>query len=171
MTQPSNAFEGFQSRFLRSLCELHERELRSFLETFERFEQSGAAMPRSESDPDYDDPRRVMAHVLRAARGYLTWVTERAGRPITDMDTETDAMKIADRSHEFMEHVLDGWRRHLAGFQDSDFLMEDVHESNWGEKFNLEQMLEHAVVHPMSHRIQLERWMDDASLPGSGRGY
>jgi len=32
-------------------------------------------------------------------------------------------------------------------------------EVRWGEDYNIEQMLEHAVVHPMRHRIQLERLM------------
>jgi hypothetical protein len=29
--------------------------------------------------------------------------------------------------------------------------------SRWGEDYSIEQMLEHAIVHPMRHRIQLER--------------
>lgn len=32
-------------------------------------------------------------------------------------------------------------------------------ESRWGEDYTIEQMLEHAIVHPMRHRIQLERLM------------
>jgi len=31
--------------------------------------------------------------------------------------------------------------------------------SQWGEPYTVEQMLEHALVHPMRHRIQLERLM------------
>jgi hypothetical protein len=29
--------------------------------------------------------------------------------------------------------------------------------SRWGEPYTVEQMLEHAVVHPMRHRFQLQR--------------
>ncbi len=36
-------------------------------------------------------------------------------------------------------------------------------KSRWGEDYNIEQMLEHAVVHPMRHRIQLERLMSGMS--------
>ncbi|HYN04726.1 MAG TPA: hypothetical protein VE359_19910 [Vicinamibacteria bacterium] len=32
-------------------------------------------------------------------------------------------------------------------------------KSRWGEDYHIEQMLEHAVVHPMRRRIQLERLM------------
>jgi len=35
----------------------------------------------------------------------------------------------------------------------------EVHRSNWGEDFTLESMLEHAVVHPMRHALQLEELM------------
>ena len=38
-------------------------------------------------------------------------------------------------------------------------LSTDIYTSRWGEPYTVEQMLEHAVVHPMRHRIQLERLM------------
>jgi len=38
-------------------------------------------------------------------------------------------------------------------------LAPDTCTSRWGEPYTVEQMLEHAVVRPMRHRIQLERLM------------
>ena len=35
--------------------------------------------------------------------------------------------------------------------------------TRWGEFFSVETMLEHAVVHPMRHRIQLERALAGAA--------
>jgi hypothetical protein len=53
--------------------------------------------------------------------------------------------------------VLAAWRRHLALLEDRE--MSVTRKSRWGEDYTIEQMLEHAVVHPMRHRIQLERLM------------
>ena len=47
---------------------------------------------------------------------------------------------------------------HLALLEDTE-LAPATYKSRWGEDYNIEQMLEHAVVHPMRHRIQLERLM------------
>ena len=57
-----------------------------------------------------------------------------------------------------MEEVLAAWRRHLAALEDRE-LSPEAYTSRWGEPYTVEQMLEHAVVHPMRHRIQLERLM------------
>jgi hypothetical protein len=34
-------------------------------------------------------------------------------------------------------------------------------KSRWGEDYNVEQMLEHAVVHRMRHRVRHERLTGD----------
>ena len=67
-----------------------------------------------------------------------------------------DAGLIVPRLDGFMAETLDGWRRHLAPLEDPQ-LSPRQYLSRWGEPHTIEQMLEHAVVHPMRHRIQLER--------------
>jgi hypothetical protein len=37
-------------------------------------------------------------------------------------------------------------------------------EASWGQVFDLEQLLEHALAHLLRHRRQLERWLE-----GEGR--
>ena len=148
----------FQSRAVRALVELHEAELRKFVEQWRRFVASGAAMPEGRGDEDYESPERLCGHILGAARGYLTWVGEQLGRPVTDIDTETRGAALAVNPEGTMETVLAAWRRHLAPLSDAE-LSGTVFTSRWGEPYGVEQMLEHAVVHPMRHRRQLERAM------------
>lgn len=146
----------FQSRAVRSLVELHEAELRRFVEVWERFKASGTPMPEAAGDPDYEDPERLATHVAAAARSYMMWISDQLGRPVTDLTLSRDAAEVAPRLSSHVEETLEGWRRHLAGVLDTD-LGPTVYTSRWGEPFQIEQMLEHAVVHPMRHRIQLER--------------
>jgi uncharacterized damage-inducible protein DinB len=146
----------FKSNAVRSLVELHEIELRRFYDTWERFCASGTALPATD-DPSYASPQHLGGHAFRAARNYLTWIGEGVGRPVTDVDTETDPVKIAARGRAFMDEVLAAWRRHLAVLEDREMTVQ--RKSRWGEDYTIEQMLEHAVVHPMRHRIQLERLM------------
>jgi hypothetical protein len=93
---------------------------------------------------------------------YLTWIGECVARPVTDLDSESDLVVIAGRSTAFMEEVLAGWRRHLAVLEDRE-LAPATYRTIWGESYNIGQMLEHAVVHPMRHRIQLERLAADSA--------
>jgi hypothetical protein len=65
-------------------------------------------------------------------------------------------------SDDYLEHVLERWREPLRDVPAERFV--ETHVSNWGEDFTLESMLEHAVVHPMRHALQLEELMG----PGAG---
>ncbi len=145
----------FKSNAVRSCVELHEVELRRFHGTWLAFRASGTPLPATD-DPSYESNEHLAGHVLRSSRNYLTWIGDCVGRPVTDLDPETDPVTIAGRSAAFMEEVLAGWRRHLALLEDSE-LAPLTFKSRWGEDYSIEQMLEHAIVHPMRHRIQLER--------------
>jgi uncharacterized damage-inducible protein DinB len=151
----------FQSRAVRSLVELHEREMRSFLEVWNRFVAAGAPMPEAHGDASYESRDRLGGHVLMAARGYLTRIGEWVGRPVTDVDASGDAAEIVARAPAFADEVLAAYRRHLAAVTTEE-LEPQSHRTRWGDLMSVEMLLEHAVVHPMRHRIQLERILEGA---------
>ena len=152
----------FKSNAVRSCVELHAVELNRFYEVWQAFRAAGASLP-STSDPNYASAAHLGGHVFRAARNYLTWIGSCVKRPVTDVDLDDDTVRIAGKGRAFVDEVLAAWRRHLVALEDGE-LAGGTYKSRWGEDYNVEQMLEHAIVHPMRHRIQLERLM------GSERG-
>jgi len=151
----------FKSNAVRACVELHEMELIRFYEVWEKFCASGTRLPET-TDPSYKSPEHLGGHVLRAARGYLTWMCDCVKRPVTELDSEEDFVRIARRGRGFVDEVLAAWRRHLVVLEDRE-LAPITYKSRWGEDYSIEQMLEHAVVHPMRHCIQLERLMPHSS--------
>src|SRR5262245_26475791 len=149
----------FRSRAVRSLVELHEKELRSFFEVWTRFVAADLAMPEAHGDESYENRERLGGHVLMAARGYLTRIGEWVGRPVSDVDDSKDPYEIVGRAAAFTDGVLAAYRRHLAEITDLE-LEPQVHRTRWGDLMSVENLLEHAVVHPMRHRIQLERILE-----------
>lgn len=152
----------FKSRAVRSLVELHERELRAFVETWRRFVAAGCALPEAHGDPDYESAERLVAHLQGSARSYLLWVWEVLEQPIEGLPLIRDPSVIVPRLDEFMGETLDGWRRHLAPLENEQLAPKQF-LSRRGEPHTIEQMLEHAVVHPMRHRIQLERILESGT--------
>ena len=75
---------------------------------------------------------------------------------MSDVDASKDPYEIASRASQFADDVLSAYRRHLAEISNEE-LEPQVHRTRWGELMSVENLLEHAVVHPMRHRIQLER--------------
>lgn len=147
---------SFSSRAVMSLVELHEREIDSFVEVWKRFVAEDHPMPEAHGDESYQSRERLAGHVLMAARGYLTRIGEWVGRPVTDMDATQDPGDVVARLAEFAAGVKSGYRRHLAEVTTQE-LEAQVHRTRWGDLMSVEMLLEHAVVHPMRHRIQLER--------------
>jgi uncharacterized damage-inducible protein DinB len=151
----------FKSSAVRSLVELHETEMNRFFEVWQAFRASGVPVPAS-SDPNYASANHLGGHVLRAARNYLTWIGDCVARPVADVDLDNEQVSVAAKGRPFLDEVLAAWRRHLALLEDRE-LSPATFKSRWGEDYNVEQMLEHAVVHPMRHRLQLERLMREAA--------
>jgi uncharacterized damage-inducible protein DinB len=150
----------FKSNAVRSCVDLHEAEMNRFYDAWQAFRASGTALPRT-TDPNYASAEHLGGHVIRAARNYLTWIGDCVGRPVTDLDLDNDTVSVAAKGRAFLDAVLAAWRRHLAALEDRE-LEAATFKSRWGTDYNIEQMLEHAVVHPMRHRIQLERLMREA---------
>lgn len=148
--------DEFKSRAAQNLVELHERELQAFVATWRRFVASGKPMPEARGDASYQSAEHLVAHVQGAARSYLLWIRLQLEKPIDDLRLTRDPAVIVPQLDAFMEETLDGWRRHLASLEDEQ-LAPRQYISRWGEPHTIEQMLEHAVVHPMRHGIQLER--------------
>jgi uncharacterized damage-inducible protein DinB len=149
----------FRSRAVLSLVELHEREMRSFLKLWDRFAASGLPIPEAHGDESYENKDRLLGHVLMAARGYLTRIGEWVGRPVTDLDASQDPYAVVARASAFADEVLAGYRRHMAAITTEE-LEPQLHKTRWGDLMSVENLLEHAVVHPMRHRIQLERLLE-----------
>jgi uncharacterized damage-inducible protein DinB len=133
--------------------------MRTFLDVWQRFEASGLPLPEAHGDASYESRERLIGHVLMAARGYLTRIGEWVGRPVTDVDASQDPHDVARRPKEFAENVLAAYRRNLAEITPEE-VEPQVHRTRWGELMSVDNLLEHAVVHPMRHRIQLERILE-----------
>lgn len=131
-------------------------ELHAFLDVWKRFVAAGAPMPEAHGDEDYLSRERIMGHVLLAARGYLTRIGEWLERPVNDVDATMDPPGAAGRADAFAEAILQAYRRHLASVTREE-LEPQTHRARWGDLMSVEMLLEHAVVHPMRHRVQLER--------------
>ena len=145
----------FRSRGVLALVRLHEREMKGVLGVWKEARRRSVQLPETE-DPDYASIDHVMRHVLRAARGYLVWICDVLGRPAPGIPAAPEADEVFGVVDSYLEIVLAAWREHLAWMPDEVAGSADTFKSRWGVLYTIEEMLEHAVVHPMRHRIQLE---------------
>lgn len=149
----------FVSAGARALAQLHAQELLAFLATWKRFCASGLGLP-STDDPSYTSNGELLRHVLRAARGYMTWTATNLKLPDPAIDATPEASVLLADPDTYTEHVLARWPLPLAAVTD-DMLEPQVYPARWGPPYTVDAMLEHAVMHPLRHRHQLERLMGE----------
>ncbi len=140
----------------RALVRLHERELRSFLATWKECQARGLKLPASE-DPDYADLESLRHHLLRASRGYLAWCCRQLHEiepvlPPPPRQAEELALNA------WIEELLAEWRKHFHEADEEAFYT-PAYPSGWDTPYSIDSMLEHAVMHPIRHRYQLENLM------------
>jgi hypothetical protein len=144
---------SFQYRGARAMVLLHEQHMREFLETWRAFRASGLPMPETK-DPDYVTAEALLLHVMRAARGYMTWMCEKLGYPDPGIAPPPDVTEIEAKAGAYLEQVIKGWRAPLLGL--SEERSNEEYKSRWGTTYCIDGMLEHAVMHPIRHTFQLK---------------
>ncbi len=116
-------------------------------------------------DPDTADANcrsvaTIMNHVVRAAYGYANAIRIDFGQPFTErkenygLTTPQMAVKALDVALAYTVATLaDKWD--LSEHEMSQRQMTTA----WGQVYDFEQMLEHALVHILRHRRQIERFL------------
>ena len=151
---------GYQYRGARALVLLHEQELRAFVAVWRRARAASVPLPVT-SDPDYASLESVLFHVLRAARGYMTWMCESLGLDDPGIEPPPPVERLAVEVDRYLEHLLERWRQPLAGLPEERFHAPEF-RSRWGVLYCVDAMLEHAVMHPVRHAFQLQELLEGA---------
>ena len=155
----------FQSRGVRALVMLQMAEMRQLFEVWKKAKRLGVRLPKT-LDPDYKDLDLLMRHPLRACRGYLTWLCEVLGRPDPGVPDPPEPEEVAKKGAAYLEELERGWHKHMAWMPNEVLDSFVVHTTRWGAPMTVEAMLEHAAVHPMRHRFQLEELIEKVGKRG-----
>ena len=141
----------------RSLVLLHELYLRSFVKTWKQAKDKNIVLPETD-DPAYVSLQALLRHILRAARGYMTWMCDKLELPDPQINPTPADENIEAEVENYLEHVIEGWKLPLSDVPENKF-MKTVYKSRWGVEYCIDAMLEHAVMHPLRHESQLNNLM------------
>ncbi len=149
----------FKYNGARSLVLLHDEYLRSCIQTWHEAKKLDIKMPLTE-DKDYQSLETLLRHILRAARGYMTWTCEKLNLPDPEIEKTPEIDVIGIQVDEHLAHLLERWKLPLAEIEEEKF-HSPTFKSRWGVEYCIDAMLEHAVMHPVRHEFQLKNLMDD----------
>jgi len=154
--------QTFRPGALGALMDEYERAIRDLAEVLAPLSQTGFEALRDDETPDEDcrSIRTVLNHVVRSGYGYVGYLRSAQGRdfpaPAFRVETPAEAIReLAAVARTTADTFEGNWRM-------PDELIESARiQSRWGPVFNLEQMFEHAIVHILRHRRQIERFLTE----------
>ena len=129
----------------------------------EAFEQLRDAETK---DEDCRSIQTILNHVVRSSYGYADMIRAATGqasaRPAIGPMSLGESLEGLEAGLAYTAETLEGrWR------MTDDEIMAVRMEARWGPVYDLEQLLEHAVLHVMRHRRQIERFLAQG---GGSRG-
>jgi len=145
--------KNYSYRGARADVLLHEQYLKEFAHVWKRAYEEGVVLPESE-DPDYASLESLLRHVLWWARDYMMWIGEMLNLPDPAIRPVPEAASVRTELDSYMNHLFHRWRMPLKDIPKERFY-DKLYKSRWNVLYCIDNMLEHAVMHPIRHRFQL----------------
>ena len=111
-------------------------------------------------DEDCRSIQTILAHVVRSGYGYAMDVRNQQGEHLIRPDrwylTTISAYQVAlDNMFSFNVKLFDDYPAlQIEEFDNSKKIL-----VSWGQRYDIEQLFEHAIVHILRHRRQIERFL------------
>ncbi len=134
------------------------REFLGVIQSLDRVEFEKIRDSRTQ-DPECRSVQSVASHVVASGHSYANYI-----RTVFGMKTLPRPEGECDRSE--IEEKLKGMMAYTVESLEGRWLMSEAEitvvriQSRWGPVYDLEQMLEHAIVHMLRHRRQVERFLE-----------
>lgn len=109
-------------------------------------------------DEDCRSVQTIMSHVVRAGYGYADYLREQLSipstRPQPKLLSRRESLEQLEATLRYTAETLDG-RWEMSAEEISGMVI----KSRWGPVYDAEGMLEHAIVHVLRHRRQIEKFI------------
>lgn len=151
--------KSYRSGALGALMDEYERAAGELKHLVERIPEEDfvRVVDSLTSDDTCRSAQTIMTHVVRAAYGYADYIRAQISlaseRPPNKLLSHSESLEQLEAALRYTAETLEGrW-----GMSEEE-IMKIVIKSPWGVVYDLEQMLEHAIVHILRHRRQLEKF-------------
>jgi len=145
---------------LQAILDEYKRAIGELAEVLSSVTQEQYEATNTLSDDTFSNMRVIGEHVTHCTHIYVDYIedaldrADRGRRPHDHVyDTPAAAIRSTWQGFDRMVELLG----RVRNYTDDD--MERIEFiARWGERYNMAQMLEHAIVHILRHRRQIERW-------------
>lgn len=111
------------------------------------------------TDPDCKSIQTILAHIVSSGFNYVIAIRKSLGEVLSFtkpklLETSEKYILSLDKMFEYNEQLFKDYPNLTLNEYDSK---KKVHAS-WGQDYDVEQLFEHAIVHILRHRRQIQRF-------------
>ncbi len=145
-----------------ALLDEYEKAILELIETIASISEQELTtiVDKTTDDPTCRSIQTILSHVVRAGYTYTIEIRQHLGEEI---DHRTDVS--LGSSLAYQEALLTMFQANVALFEEYPTIVLEEHEQakkkhvRWGQYYDVEQLMEHAIVHILRHRRQIERFL------------
>jgi len=150
----NGAIGALLDEYEKALKELHE-----LLNTVSQQELT-AIVDSNTKDPDCHSIQTILTHVVSSGYGYATTIRNSLGEqneyiPKKELNTTAAYQKALQAMFAYNEKLFEDYPN--IKMNENDTTKKIL--VSWGQRFDVDQLVEHAIVHILRHRRQIERFL------------
>lgn len=156
-----NANDYYMNRTgaIGALLDIYEKAIEEFKEVIKDIpaDHLTVVVDAETLDESCRSLQSILSHVVHAGFGYATFIKNLKGssltRPVKSFHTTVTAYV------EDLSNIFAYTQEVLSLFSEEDIYQDDAAlkiQSNWGQIYDVEQMMEHAIVHILRHTRQIK---------------
>ncbi|HEY0320011.1 MAG TPA: DinB family protein [Pyrinomonadaceae bacterium] len=150
----------YRNGAIGALMDEYERAASELRRLVERIPQDDfvRVVDAQTKDDDCRSAQTIMSHVVRAGYGYADYIREQfsieSTRPQNKLLSHRESLEQLDGALRYTAQTLEGrWE------MSDEEISGTVIKSRWGAVYDVEGLLEHAIVHILRHRRQIEKFI------------
>jgi uncharacterized damage-inducible protein DinB len=158
--------KSYRSGAIGALMDEYERAAAELTRLVEQIPDDDFArvVDSQTKDEDCRSVQTIMTHVVRAGYGYADYIREQLSinstRPQPELLSRQESLEQLEAALRYTVETLDG-RWEMSAEEISGIVI----KSRWGAVYDAEGLLEHAIVHLLRHRRQIEKFIWQGKIP------
>lgn len=146
-----------------ALLDEYQRAITELVRAIEKLSPSELTRIRDPhtQDPDCVSVQTVLSHVIHSGYGYTVYMENFLGAA-TQRPPKTllaSAPEYCRQLQEMVDYCRHFFMKYGEGLSIEEFNPALKIHTNWGQRYDIEQLMEHAIVHVLRHRRQIERFL------------
>lgn len=149
-----------KNRMLIALMEVYQNSILTFTTMLQKIDQEHFTQIKDldTQDPDCKSIQTILLHIVRSGYTYANYIRQLHGAEWRDyagnIHTIPEAIYEVEKMLQYTYDAIEP-----ISTQSNSDLDKYVIEARWGVTYDIEQLLEHAIVHILRHHRQIENFM------------